>query len=260
VAGKRACFIVYDRQLLRVTDSIWCVRRPSYFTCSYAVHTPAGIILVDAGMDSTGADVFALLDSMGQNASAIKAILITHWHNDHTAGASAVQARSGCEVFYCAAEEPWLTRRGARRGLRNWLAKRVPEWGIGVLLIGLLGEAVPEAVTATGHLADGQTIADCFEVIFTPGHTPGHTSFYYHPERALFAGDAIAVINRQVRFMARPVTPDLPTARQSMKRCLSKDIGVLCPGHRQPLTIDVEAACDRMRNRLAAGCQWPLFG
>ena len=52
----------------------------------------------------------------------------------------------------------------------------------------------------------------------TPGHTPGHVSFYYAPERALFAGDALAVIGDRVRFMARPVTPDLAAARASMRR------------------------------------------
>ena len=132
------------------------------------------------------------------------------------------------------------------------MAKRIPEWGIGVLLIGLLGEAVPEAVVATEYLSDGQFIADDFEVIVTPGHTPGHTCFYYKPAQALFAGDALAVIGGRVRFMARPVTLDLEAARKSMQRCLARDVGVLCPGHREPLAKGTEQACDRMRQHLAA--------
>jgi glyoxylase-like metal-dependent hydrolase (beta-lactamase superfamily II) len=236
------------------------VRRPSYLTCSYAVQTAAGVVLVDAGMDSSGADVQALLSAMGQDARAIRALLITHWHNDHAAGARATQESSGCKVHYHIAEEPWLSRETARGGLRGWLAKRVPERGIGVLLIGLLGEAVPEAVAATDYLEDGRVVAEDFEVIATPGHTPGHTSFYYRPERTLFAGDALATIGGQVRFMARPVTLDLPAARRSMERCLSRDIGALCPGHCEPLTKGVERACDRMREHLAAGRRWPLLG
>jgi glyoxylase-like metal-dependent hydrolase (beta-lactamase superfamily II) len=197
---------------------------------------------------------------MGQSEKAVKAILITHWHNDHSAGAKAAQERSGCAVYYAAADEPWLARGYVGGGLRRWLATRIPEWGIGVLLIGLIGEAVPEAVAATEYIADGSTVADDFEVISTPGHTPGHTSFYYRPEQALFAGDALAVIKGRVRFMARPVTLDPEAARQSMRRCLSKDIKVLCPGHREPLTVGVEDACNRMRKYLAAGGRWPLLG
>jgi glyoxylase-like metal-dependent hydrolase (beta-lactamase superfamily II) len=248
------------RQVFRVTDAIWCVRQPSYLTCSYGVLTRGGAVLVDAGMDSTGSDVRALLAAMGQAEDSVRAILLTHWHNDHAAGARITQERSGCAVYYHAGDEPWLSRQTARGGLRGWLARRIPEWGIGVLLIGLLGEAVPEAVVATAHLRDGQVIAGAFEVIETPGHTPGHCSFYYRPERALFAGDALAVIDGRVRFMARPVTLDLEAARRSMARCLSLDVRVLCPGHREPLTRGVERACGRMRRYLAAGGRWPLLG
>lgn len=248
------------RQVFRVTDSIWCVRRPSYLTCSYGVSTPAGVVLIDAGMDSTGSDVRALLAAMGAVENSIRAVLLTHWHNDHAAGARITRERSGCAVYYHAGDEPWLSRKTARGGIWGWIAKRIPEWGIGVLFIGLLGEAVPEAVAATEYIRDGQRIADEFEVIETPGHTPGHTSFYYGRERALFAGDALAVIDGQVRFMARPVTLNLEAARRSIERCLSWDIGVLCPGHREPLTTGVEQACERMRQYLAAGGRWPLLG
>jgi glyoxylase-like metal-dependent hydrolase (beta-lactamase superfamily II) len=224
------------------------------------VTTQDGVVLVDAGMDSTGADIQALLAAMGQSERSINAILLTHWHNDHAAGARAIQTRSGCPVYYHAADQPWLSRAAARGGLRGWIAKRVPEWGVGVLLIGLLGEAVPEAVNAADYVKDGQAVTGSFEVIETPGHTPGHVSFYYRSERVLFAGDALAVIGGRVRFMARPVTLDLPAARRSMERCLSLDIQVLCPGHREPLTAGVAAECDRMRRHLSDGGRWPLLG
>ncbi len=251
---------MFARQVFQVTNSVWCVRRPSYLTCSYAVTTEVGVVLVDAGMDSTGADIQALLAAMGQPEKSVKAILLTHWHNDHAAGARAIQGRSDCPVYYHAHDQPWLSRAAARGGLRGWIAKRVPEWGVGVLLIGLLGEAVPEAVQAAEYLKDGQIVAGSFEVVETPGHTPGHASFYYRPERVLFAGDALAVIGGRVRFMARPVTLDVPAARRSMERCLSLDIQVLCPGHREPLTHGVAVECDRMRRYLAERGRWPFLG
>jgi glyoxylase-like metal-dependent hydrolase (beta-lactamase superfamily II) len=251
---------VLGREIFQVTHSIWCVRRSSYLTCSYGVSTKRGVVLVDAGMDSTGNDVLALLAEMDQPLTAVRAILLTHWHNDHAAGARAIQERTNCGVYYHAAGQPWLSRDAARGGLRGWLAKRIPEWGIGVLLIGLLGDAVPEAVQPTAYIEHGQLIADDFEVIETPGHTPGHVSFLYRPEQALFAGDALAVIDGQVRFMARPVTMELAAARSSMEQCLAREIDVLCPGHREPLTQDVRAACERMQRHLITGGSWPLLG
>jgi glyoxylase-like metal-dependent hydrolase (beta-lactamase superfamily II) len=251
---------VFARQVFQVTNSVWCVRRPSYLTCSYAVTTQDGVVLVDAGMDSSGADIQALLAAMGQLEKSVRAVLLTHWHNDHAAGARAIQRRSDCPVYYHANDQPWLSRAAARGGLRGWIAKRVPEWGVGVLLIGLLGEAVPEAVRAAEYLKDGQIVAGGFEVVETPGHTPGHVSFYYRPERVLFAGDALAVIGGRVRFMARPVTLDVPAARRSMDRCLSLDIQALCPGHREPLTHGVALECDRMRRYLSERGRWPFLG
>src|SRR5690349_9119330 len=138
-----------QRQTFRVSPTIWCVRRPSYLTCSYGVRTPGGVVLIDAGMDSGGADVASLLAAMGEPERSVTAVLLTHWHNDHAAGARVIHERTGCAVHYHAADGPWLTREVVRAGLRGWLARRIPEAGIGVLFIGLLGEAVPEAVAAT---------------------------------------------------------------------------------------------------------------
>jgi glyoxylase-like metal-dependent hydrolase (beta-lactamase superfamily II) len=228
-------------------------------TCSYGVRVDDGVVLIDAGMSSTGADVDALLRAMQMPGDSIRALLLTHWHNDHAAGASAIRQRCGCSVLYHQAETPWLTRTYAHGGLRGWLAKHIPEWGIGVLFIGLLGEAVPQAVEATEFLVDGQIVHD-FEVIETPGHTPGHLSFYYAREKALFAGDALAVIGEQVRFMARPVTANLEQARRSMNKILAREINALCPGHRHPLTESVEQRCEQMRCYLESDGAWPLLG
>jgi glyoxylase-like metal-dependent hydrolase (beta-lactamase superfamily II) len=211
-------------------------------------------------MDSSGDDVRALLSAMRRQDRDVRALLVTHWHNDHAAGARAIQLESGCGVLYDRAESPWLTREKAQGGFRGWLSKKIPEWGIGVLLIGLLGEAVPNAVHASHFVADGDVVLDDFLVVGTPGHTPGHTSFYHRPSRTMFAGDALAAIGGEVRFMARPVTLDLRVARESMQKCLSFDIGVLCPGHRSPIVANVEQSCDRMRDYLAAGRKWPFFG
>ena len=87
-------------EVFAVTPEVWCVRRRSYLTCSYVMKTSEGIVLIDAGMDSEGADVeFALARAFGARASDVRAILLTHWHNDHAAGARAIQERSAARVY-----------------------------------------------------------------------------------------------------------------------------------------------------------------
>jgi glyoxylase-like metal-dependent hydrolase (beta-lactamase superfamily II) len=234
--------------------------RRSYFTCSYLVETAAGLIAIDAGMKSTGTEMLHAIDSLKRPVTDVKAILLTHWHNDHAAGAGELAKLSGADVYYSATEADHLTRQTASTGIRGRLSAIIPETGPLVLFKGLLGNAPQQAVDATQFVRDGDVIAYDFEVIETPGHTAGHLSFYYRPQRVLFAGDALAVIHSRLRFMARPVTENLDEARRSMLRCLDRPIDFICPGHREPLMRNTAAECERMRSYLANGQRWPLFG
>lgn len=251
---------MFGPRVIPVTDDIFCIRRASYLTCSYLVRTPNGLVLVDAGMASDGEDIRVLLRALDEPVKAIRAILLTHWHNDHAAGAYQIQKESGAQVYYHQGDAPFLTRETARSGLRGWLSQKIPEWGLFVLFKGLLGEATPRAVAATRFVEHDETILDDFRVIATPGHTPGHLAFYYAPQKALFAGDALAVVHRRLSFMARNVTPDRPTARASMRACLDLDFDLLCPGHRIFIDRDVKERCAQMREYIDGGGKWPLLG
>lgn len=246
-------------EVRRVSESIVCLRRASYQTCSYIVRTPAGLVLIDAGMSSSGSDVLAGLRELRAAADDIRAILLTHWHNDHAAGAQAAHDLSAAPVYYHRADERFFTGAAGARGFRGWVSDFIPEWGLLVLAKGLIGEATPRPVSAQHFVRDGDEVLDDFLVIETPGHTPGHVSYFYRPEHTLFAGDALAVIDRRIRFMARPVTVDLALARQSMEKCLRLRPHVVCPGHREPL-VAAEAACESMLQHLATGGGWPLLG
>ena len=224
------------------------------------VQHDAGITLIDAGMSSNGADVRAGLDYLGAEPRDIRAILLTHWHNDHSAGARAAHDLSAAPVYYHTADEAFFTGKTGARGLRGWISELIPEWGVLVLAKGLLGEATPRAVQAQYFVHDGDVLFDDFLVLETPGHTDGHVAYYYRPESALFAGDALAVIDGRIRFMARPVTLDQGAARRSLARCLELRPKLVCPGHREPLVHGADAECDRMLAYVMHGGRWPLFG
>ena len=82
--------------------------------------------------------------------------------------------------------------------------------------------------------ADGELAEGAFRVLATPGHTSGHVAYLYEPARILFCGDALAVVGKKLRLMARPVTPDRVLARASALRCLHEEVEIICPGHRAP--------------------------
>jgi glyoxylase-like metal-dependent hydrolase (beta-lactamase superfamily II) len=211
-------------------------------------------------MDSDAADFLEGLREVGVPAGSVRGILLTHWHNDHSAGASFLKKKFGVPVYYDAREQPFLTRQTATRGIRGWLGKHVPEEGVLVLLRGLLEEAAPEAVTANHLVTDGEMIEGGFRVLATPGHTQGHVAYMHEPTRTLFCGDALAVVSNRLMLMARPVTPDLLAAKASAVRCLREQSAFICPGHRRPLVENVSQECRRLQEYLEGGGRWPLFG
>jgi glyoxylase-like metal-dependent hydrolase (beta-lactamase superfamily II) len=136
----------------------------------------------------------------------------------------------------------------------------IPEWGPGVLLIGLLGKGTPNAIGDLTYVTDGQIIENDFLVLESLGHTNGHLCFFHTPTETLFAGDALAIIENEIRYMARFVTPDLKAAKKSMMRILEMPAKVICPGHRSPVTDNVVQKCKVKLAKMKQGEPWPLFG
>ncbi len=56
------------------------------FLACYLITTPAGHILIDTGMQESGALVRANIEALGFKLSEIKIILSSHSHFDHIAG------------------------------------------------------------------------------------------------------------------------------------------------------------------------------
>lgn len=246
-------------RLLPVTDSVYCVYRPSYFNCTYIVVDEDDVTLIDTCMQSNGRDTLAALDQLSIPIERIRRILVTHWHNDHTAGCRVIREQSGCEIYCHPKDRSYLEGGLIPRGFRG-LARLVPEMGPLVLIKGLLGGVVPKSTTIDHVVDDGDLVADRFVVVHTPGHTSGHVAYYDQRTKVLFAGDALAVIRGRLRFMSRPVTLDRQAAWSSMQRLMDFECTAICPGHRSPLSDGLDAERTRFRSLLEAKGRWPLFG
>lgn len=78
-------------EFFKVIENVWCIRRPSYLTCSYIINTSNGLVFIDASMDSHGRDIQFALKKLGATNESIKLCILTHWHNDHSSGADYIE-------------------------------------------------------------------------------------------------------------------------------------------------------------------------
>lgn len=149
---------------------------------------------MDGGSEPSGASVMQGLQTARVGLRSIRAILLTHAHPHAAAGARALSERSGAPIL-CSALE----------------ARAVD---------------LPSAVRP---VSEGDRIEDLLEVVSSPGHTRGHVSFYFPRVRALFAGDALTLGEKEPRLAPDPVEP--AEALESMKRCLSLGAELVLPAH-----------------------------
>jgi glyoxylase-like metal-dependent hydrolase (beta-lactamase superfamily II) len=142
-----------------VAENCWIVRRDGADTA----------LMIDPGEEAE-----RLLDAADAIGVRIEAILLTHCHFDHTGAVAPVAKATGAPVWCPEIEAP---------ALRDIMAF-VPWPGFG-----------PYESYEPDHLLAGgerlQLAGFDIDVLFTPGHSPGHVSFSIPDEQALFSGDVL---------------------------------------------------------------------
>lgn len=174
------------------------------------VETHEGVVLVDTGMPDHVADVDAALDAAGHGVEDVELVALTHEDYDHAGGVSEIVARSGATVLASRGSAPYV--RGDEALLKSGFGG-YPSARVDVELVEDV--AIP---TAAGPMV----------VVETPGHTPGHISFYFPEERFLLAGDALTAMDG-LQGPAEEFTLDMDAATGSVGRLAELEIArTLC--------------------------------
>ena len=143
-----------------VQENCFVVRRPE----------ATEAVIIDPGEEAD-----RLLDALRSlNVETLAAILLTHTHFDHVGAVTPVARATGAPV-YCPELE---------RGVLANIMDFVPWPGFGPF----------ESYEADHTVAGGETLELAgltFDVLFTPGNSPGHVTYAARDESALFSGDVL---------------------------------------------------------------------
>ncbi|ELZ91535.1 metallo-beta-lactamase family protein / hydrolase [Haloferax mucosum ATCC BAA-1512] len=206
--------------------------------------------LVDVGVATASVrrDVRGGLDAVGYEIADLDAIVLTHWHADHTGLAGELQAESDASVYVHAADAGIVSGDpdavAAERDIRE---RRFEEWGIpdGPLdeltsfLDGhdeLQGERVDVTPVEDGDritAGDGE-----LEVVHLPGHAAGLSAFSFDASdgREAFVGDVILPkYTPNVGGADLRVDRPLETYLDSLARLADRGFDRVWPGHRDPI-------------------------
>jgi hydroxyacylglutathione hydrolase len=186
------------------------------------------LLIVDPGEEAE-----RILAAVEASGAKVEAILLTHCHFDHIGAVSPVAKATGAPVYCPEIEVPVLAD----------IMAYVPWEGFGPF----------ESYEADETVAGGETLELAgleIDVVFTPGHSPGHVTYAVRGEPAIFSGDVL--FQGSVGRVDLP-GGDGPTLLASIGQLIDRfpEETVVHPGHMGLTTLGAESATNPFLGSLA---------
>jgi glyoxylase-like metal-dependent hydrolase (beta-lactamase superfamily II) len=175
-------------------------------------------LLVDPGEEPE-----RILAEIAQAGAEVEAILITHCHFDHVGAVAPLARATGAPVYCPEIEVPVLA---------DIMSFTMPGFG-------------PYESYQADEVVKGGEVLELagltLDVLFTPGHSPGHVTYAVRDEEAIFSGDVL--FQGSVGRVDLP-GGDGPTLIQSIQALLDSQPAetTVYPGHMGVTTLSAERA------------------
>lgn len=170
-------------------------------------------ILIDTGFPGQIEDLRLAIEQTGVSLDQLKVIILTHQDVDHIGNLPDMLQKPNHSITVYAHEldKPYI--QGELPLLKDSHLQNPPKGKVSDILV------------------DHQELPFCggIHVIHTPGHTAGHISLYLKQSKTLIAGDSMYSVNGKLQGIHTPTTPDIDSARRSLRKYLNFDVAsVVC--------------------------------
>jgi glyoxylase-like metal-dependent hydrolase (beta-lactamase superfamily II) len=166
----------------------------------YLVRLAEGYLLIDCGMDTEPCfqALSRAMEAAGVQWQEIREILLTHIHPDHMGLAHRLLQLTGARLWLHERDAEFLGKLTQFERYQTWAEEVLRQAGVTADLIAQIRH-VSDDIRKSFHrlepdrlLRGGEKISSSvgeLEVIWTPGHSPGHVCLYGRERRVLFSGD-----------------------------------------------------------------------
>ncbi|MGX9134792.1 MBL fold metallo-hydrolase [Rummeliibacillus sp. JY-2-4R] len=200
-------------------------------------------VLVDAGMPGSADKIISAVNERFGENSRPKAIILTHGHFDHVGAIIELVEHWKIPVYAHELEIPYLTGK---------LSYPEPDTSVEGGVISKISSVFPNEPINLGNNieklpSDGTVpFLNEFRWIHTPGHSPGHVSFFREKDRALISGDAFITVKQEYLYKVltqkqeisgppRYLTTDWKAAKESVVKLKALKPSVAITGHGFPM-------------------------
>jgi glyoxylase-like metal-dependent hydrolase (beta-lactamase superfamily II) len=202
---------------------------------------PQDAVLVDAGLPGMAGKFVNAIKQAGVSLEKIGKVIITHHDLDHLGSLRDLQelAQNSFEVLAHADEVPYIQGEKIPVKLTPKMLAQMEEMMKGMpeenrkAMMGMGEVIAKQKLKVARAVGDGEELPCCggIQIIYTPGHTPGHICLYHKASKTLIAGDLLFAEKGKLGPAPSLINADTSMAMASIEKISRYDVANVIAYH-----------------------------